>query len=92
MTRTELQLQDRAFNFDELTELQEIKVFSLEQMLARPNELKPDMIFSISMEVNPDLAVISRNNYTVLDLLSDVGGLAEVLIFTSSLMVYILNY
>ena len=47
---------------------------------------------AMSFEVSPDLSVLIRNNYSLLDVLSDVGGLAEVLFFLVSTFLTILNY
>ena len=92
ISRTEVQLQDQFVNFDEITEMTDNGVFRMEQMTPRPSELVPETVMALTFEVNPDLAVITRNNYTALDLLSDVGGLAEVLFFIMSIVVSLANY
>lgn len=42
--------------------------------------------------MNPDLPVLIRNNYSVLDVMSDVGGLAEVLFRFIYVILALLNY
>lgn len=91
-TRTLLSLQDYAFNFDELTELADDSPFTLELRAPRPYELHKDILMAVTIEMNPDLLVLTRNNYTVLDVLSEVGGLGEVLFILSSLLLKLLNY
>ena len=81
-----------AVNFDELTELTADSVFTLEQGFTRPFEMHREAVFALAIDVNPHLPVVSRSNYTVLDVMSDVGGLAEVLFLFVSLGVSLLNY
>lgn len=92
ITRTEVQLQDMAVNFDDLTELLDDGVFKLELQQPRPYERFKDTVMAVSFEVNPDLPVLTRNNYTILDVCSDVGGLAEVVYRLIGLILAMLNY
>lgn len=55
-------------------------------------ELKRDLVMAVSFEVSPDMPGLTRDNYTVLDVMSDVGGLAEVLFRAISMVLAILNY
>ena len=48
-----------------------------------------DLVQGIFIEVNPDLIVIARDGYTVLDLLSGIGGIQGILI---SIMCTFLNF
>ena len=38
------------------------------------NKVSADMLQGIFIDVSPDLIIIARNGYTILDLLGDVGG------------------
>ena len=42
--------------------------------------------------MHPDLTLIERTGYTVLEILSDIGGLQGILISAISLLLSILNY
>ena len=42
--------------------------------------------------MSPDLTVIQRDGYTILDILSDVGGLQGILISLISLFISMCNY
>ena len=92
VTKTEVQLQDRVVNLDDLTLFEDIGVFTLEAMHLRPYELNPSVVTAMSFEVNPDVQVVERVNYTFLDAMSDVGGLGEVLAFMISFLLAIMNY
>lgn len=88
---TEVELQDLAVNLDQVTELRDSSVFSIKYShnVFRPLEL--DLIRGIQLQLNRDLTVIQRTGYTVLDLLSDVGGLQGVLASGVSLLLSVLN-
>lgn len=47
---------------------------------------------AIGIDMSLDQTVIERSNYTILDVLSDVGGLASVVASTIALILSILNY
>ena len=49
-------------------------------------------MIAISIEHDLDQQVIMREVLTAMDVLADIGGFAEVLIFTSSLILSIFNY
>ena len=57
-----------------------------------PFPLEKDLIQGLYIQMDLDLTVIERSSYTILDVLSDVGGLQGILISASSLMLGILNY
>ena len=44
-------------------------------MNPRPYETDPNIVASIVFEMNLDLEAISRTGYSVLDMLSDIGGM-----------------
>ena len=75
-----------------MTELTDQSLFVLEQQFARPYELNKEVLMALSIEINPHLKVLNRNNYAILDMLSDVGGLVEVLAFGFGYILYALNY
>lgn len=47
---------------------------------------------TIALEMNLDQTVISREGYTVLDLLSDIGGIQGVVGSALVVLISILNY
>ena len=61
-----------------MTELEDITLFTLEPLPARSYEKDFDTWFDLTIEMNLNLELIQRNGYTVLDLLSDVGGILEI--------------
>ena len=78
-------------NLDEITELIDSSVYRLKQVLPRPYE-KKDTMLAITIEASLDQDIIMRETLTVMDILSDIGGFAEVLIFTSSMVLSVFNY
>ena len=57
-----------------------------------PFPLEKDLVQGLYIQMDLDMTVIERSSYTVLDVLSDVGGLQGILISASSLVLGILNY
>ena len=47
---------------------------------------------ALGIDMSLDQTVVERNNYTILDVLSDVGGLESVIASAISLILSILNY
>ena len=92
VSKTDLSLQDLAVNLDEITELQDSSVFTLERGSVRPYYRDTDLVEGIRIWMNLNLTAIDRSGYTVLDILSDVGGLKSILIPTISFVIGILNY
>ena len=50
------------------------------------------MIMIISFELDPDRTVVQRNIYTILDLLSNIGGFTSILISALSFLIALWNY
>ena len=66
---------------DTFTELEDNSVFYFEPMSTHSYEKDYDVQMEISVEMNLDLTVISREGYTILDFISDIGGM-QVMIFS----------
>ena len=78
-------------NLDEVTELQDSSVFRLIQTDNTPS-FDRTLVEGVLFRLNLDVTLIERNGYTLLDVLSDVGGLQSILISGASLLLSILNY
>ena len=61
-------------------------------MNPRPYETDPNIVTSIVFEMNLDLEAISRTGYSVLDMLSDVGGVEAILVNFFGIMLGFWNY
>ena len=63
-------------------------------MPSRSYEKDADTWFDLTIEMNLNLELIQRNGYTVLDLLSDVGGILEIstIVITYFLAFWNYNY
>jgi hypothetical protein len=85
-------LQDGAVDFDEMTVYNDTSVFKLQRTMNRPFEFFDQDVMAIGIDCNLDRTVIERSNYTILDVLSDVGGLESVLASAIALFLSILNY
>jgi len=60
---------------DELTVLKDATVFSIEKQAALPYEKDLNVQIDLTVEMNLDQKVVFRGVYSVLDYLSDVGGI-----------------
>ena len=58
-----------------MTEHQDESLFNRMQLPSRPDELDPLLVMSVALEMDLDLLIIERNLFSMLDLLSDIGGL-----------------
>ena len=77
---------------DEATELQDLSVFRLKQGGITPSYNDKNLLQGITILVGKDQTLIERNGYTIIDILSDVGGLQGILISGISLLLSILNH
>ena len=80
ISQTHLYLQDEAINLDDLTELEDGTIFTLEESPIRSYEKDKFVQMDITVEMNLDEFVIARDGYTFLDYLSDIGGMQGLLI------------
>ena len=85
-------MQDHPFDFDSLTVLEDESLFNIEEMSNKPWEVDEFTAMTLSFEVNMDQIVITRSNYTVLDLLSDIGGIQGILAPILSIPLIFFNY
>ena len=67
-------MQDNLITLDEFTQLEKT-VFGVEMSPSLPFSKNNNTLSRIILEVNPDMIEISRDVYTFLDLLSDIGGI-----------------
>lgn len=95
IAKTELSLQDLPMNLDELTELKDSSAFKIKQTRLAPYKIDviaDNLLEGIVILMDSDLIVIERTGYVLLDFLSDVGGLLEILIRSLTVVLSILNY
>ena len=89
--QTDIFLQDLALNLDSLTLFDDQTPF----LLTRQPASLIDSYYTVcrlGLTLSMDLKVVERAGYTILDLLSDVGGIAGILFRGSgALLTFILN-
>ena len=90
--KTELSLQDLSIDLDELTELSDSSLFTVRPASLMPYGFDDQVIQGIQIMMDLDLRVIQRTGYTVLDIMSDVGGLQSVLFSGISLFLAMCSY
>ena len=61
-------------------------------MPMRPYEENDNNIMDIDIQMNPDLIIIERKGYQILDFLSDLGGMEAFLFSIFSVVLSFLNY
>ena len=85
-------LQDKIVALDEITELENSNLFKLVRMPARPFEFFEEDVMGVGIELDLDLRRIERSNYTILDVLADVGGLSSVTTVFATGLLAVLNF
>ena len=92
VTKTQLDLQDLHIDLDDLTELTSEYPFKLEQMPTVTYEKDDIVQMEFTVEINSDLLSIERHGYTMIDLLSDVGGVQTIFVTLIGLFLSLWNY
>ena len=85
-------LQDRFINLDELTELEDDTVFRFKIEPFKSYEKDYDVQVDITIEMDLNLTVVAREGYTVLDWVSDIGGMQGMLLGFFAFIVAFWNY
>lgn len=92
ISMTQLSSQDEAINMDEFTEMRDTRIFKLNRLPQIPAENHDWTQMEISIEMNLDVTMVSRSYYSLLDVLSDIGGILQVLLTSITFSLIILNY
>ena len=88
---TNLQLQDEYYQFSHLTE-DETTIFNHFRTVGRPYEFKDRMHVQVTFEFDLTLYRIDRDVYSLLDLIGDLGGLAEGLFIILAIILGLLTF
>ena len=75
VTKTEVFLQDKGADLDELTLITDDTNFEIDLKRSRTYEKGYEVQMDITVEMNLNKVSVSRSGYTFLDVLSDVGGI-----------------
>ena len=92
VSKTQLYLQDKDVDLDDLTELFNNSIFEIESLPIRSYEKDYLVQMEISLEMNLDQKTLARTGYNVLDVLSDVGGIQGILMSGFGIILSIFNY
>ena len=92
ITKTQLFLQDKNIDLDDLTELEDDTIFNVERIWTGTYEKEYDVQMEISFQMNLDKHQVARTGYTILDVLSDVGGIQGLLISFCTIALGVINY
>ena len=92
LSESKLHLQDMPVNLDDFTEEELDFVFQMEQIQPFSYEKDKDTTMDVTFERNMDLIIIARDGYTILDWISDIGGIQGILISGAALIVGFWNY
>ena len=77
---------------DDVTELEDGTLFSLDKESIRSYEKDSHTQVDITIEMNLNEKIVSRDGYTFLDYLSDIGGMQGLLISGLSYFLAFWNY
>ena len=93
MQKTTLELQDYlSVNLDKYTKIEYDSLFKLSRKDVMPYEKSDNTWVSVTIERDLDLWHYERSVYTMLDLLSDVGGFHGMLILILALVASAWSY
>lgn len=90
--KTRLQLQDLMIDLDQITELEDSSVFSMEKQPIEFVDKGPELVLMFSIQMQMDQVNIGRVGYNVIDMLSDIGGIQSIILTTFALVLSILNH
>jgi len=79
-------------NLDDITEFEDARVFKIESQSNLSYEKDYVAQMTVTIERNMDLKVIARQGYTVLDYISDLGGMQGILISSMAWLIAVWNY
>ena len=77
---------------NDLTLIEKRNLFTINRKAIWPYEKKDNVWVSVTIEVDLNLTVIERKIYTLFDLLSEIGGLSQILAIIVTAIVACWNY
>ena len=87
-----LESQDEPVNMDDLTLTENDQIFSIVQMSQMPTENFDWTQMEITFEMDLDVTQIERTYYSILECLSDIGGILSILLSGVAFILFIYNY
>ena len=85
-------MQDQLFNFGDLTKEIDHDVFEINPLPGASYEKNDGTQFDITFERDLDLKLVKRSGYTILDLISNVGGLRTLMSFGFTVLMSYWNF
>ena len=93
ISKTHIFLQDQAIDLDDLTLIEDDSIFKVEKLANQPYEAGDlSVVMDITIEMNLNQGVLARTGYTILDVLSDVGGIQSLIASAIALWLSVWNY
>ena len=89
---TEVELQDKYFNYGEVTALNDDIVFKLKEQAPIVTKRDDDLLMEMFFEREYNKTEVERSIYTILDFLSDLGGVQSIFISLFTLALALINY
>ena len=77
---------------DDLTQMENKQIFRMTRLPQIPAEVYDWTQMEISIEMNLDVWNVNRSYYSLLDCMSDIGGILQVLLSGLAFCLLILNY
>ena len=90
--RTEVLLQDKLLNLDEITLMQDSTVFKMVVGESRPENRIPGLVTLLSFEMDLNKYIISRTSYNILDMFSNIGGITVLFLRYFTVFVAVFNF
>lgn len=93
VSKQELSLQDLAISLDSFTVVEAVNPFKLNELSSRPFQYDgSEFVAGIDIQNDLNLTSLQRDSYTLLDVLSDTGGIASALASLLLPFIGLLNY
>ena len=84
-------MQDKLINYSSATEYDSDEIFRLKESRVKTVKRDPDQLMDLYFQVDYNKTVIEREIYTILDFLSDIGGIMEMFIKSFGVMLAIIH-
>ena len=88
---TDINLQDLLINYGDITEVSDSFIFKLKDQKVRVVKRDDETLMTFNFELDYSKTFIEREIYTILDFLSDIGGLNDILIALFTIMLALIN-
>ena len=85
-------MQDKPINYGSSTEYEADSIYRLKESYIKTVKRAPDQLMDLYFQVDYNKTVIERELYTILDFLSDIGGVIEIIVMSFGVVLAIVHH